>query len=97
MIIYSILTLLLVVAGTATELSRDLMMLQQNSYRSERYSRWLRESSDSTAPWRLLGIVVFFIALSMFRHALGAQALMLLFGGVTALRLIRMKYKKPLV
>lgn len=97
MIIFSILTLLLVVVGTAAELSRDLMMLQQNSYRSERYSRWLRESGDTTAPWRLLGIVIFFIALSLFRHALGAQALMLLFGGVTALRLIRMKYKKPLV
>ncbi len=96
MIAYSIITLICVVAGTAMEFSRDLMMLQQNSYRHERYSRWLRESGDSTAPWRLLGLVVFFIALSMFRHALGAQTLMLLFGAFTAVRLWRKKYKKPL-
>lgn len=96
MIAYSIITLLAVVAVTAFELSRDLMMLQQNSYRQERYSRWLRESGDSTAPWRLLGVVVFFIALSLFRHSLGAQALMLLFGVFTVISLARRKYKKPL-
>lgn len=27
------------------ELRRDLMMLQQNSYRNSRYMQWLRESS----------------------------------------------------
>lgn len=94
---YSIITLIFILAGTTAELSRDLMMLQQNSYRPERYSRWLRESGDTTAPWRLLGVVVLFIALSLFRHALGAQALMLMFGGLTAWRLYRKKYKKPLV
>ncbi len=30
----------------ALELRRDLMMLQQNSYRAERYMRWLGTSAD---------------------------------------------------
>ncbi len=97
MIAYTIITLLALLAAASCELSRDLMMLQQNSYRPERYSRWLRESGDTTAPRRLMGFVVFFIALSLFSHALGSQALMLLFGVFTSWHLLRQKYKKPLV
>ena len=97
MIAYTIITLLALLAAASCELSRDLMMLQQNSYRPERYSRWLRESGDTTAPRRLMGFVVFFIALSLFSHALGSQALMLLFGAFTSWHLLRQKYKKPLV
>ena len=59
MIAYTIITLLALLAAASCELSRDLMMLQQNSYRPERYSRWLRESGDTTAPRRLMGFVVF--------------------------------------
>ena len=37
----------------ALELRRDLMMLQQNSYRAERYMRWLGTSADTTSWIRL--------------------------------------------
>ena len=33
--------------------SRDLMMLQQNSYRNERYLRWFNQSKESTSMVRL--------------------------------------------
>ena len=92
-----IIAILLTIINVVLEFKRDLMMLQQNSYRPERYSRWLRESGDTTAPRRLMGFVVFFIALSLFSHALGSQALMLLFGAFTSWHLLRQKYKKPLV
>ena len=45
------------------EYKRDLMMLQQNNYRNDRYCKWLRVSRDTTSMWRLSGIIVFFMAL----------------------------------
>ncbi len=55
--IEDILTVALLAAGVINlilELKRDLMMLQQNSYRNERYMRWLRTSGDTTSVVRLL-------------------------------------------
>ena len=48
------------------ELKRDLMMLQQNSYRNERYMRWLRSSGDTTSASRLIAIVILFLSLTSF-------------------------------
>lgn len=36
---------LVAAANLLAELSRDLMMMQQNSYRTERYMRWLDRKS----------------------------------------------------
>lgn len=55
--IEDILTVVLLAAGLINfvlEAKRDLMMLQQNSYRNERYMRWLRASGDTTSVVRLL-------------------------------------------
>lgn len=79
------------------ELKRDLMMLQQNSYRPERYVRWLNESGDTTSAWRLLFVIIFFVGLVRFNLQAGAIILALLACMLNALRLLRKKYKKPLV
>ena len=46
------------IANIVAEYSRVLMMMQQNSYRPERYMRWLRSSGDSTSYPRLVGMTI---------------------------------------
>lgn len=82
---------------TFTELKRDMMMLQQNSYRRERYLRWLDQSGDTTSATRILGLIIFFAGMSLFSVMWASSLLMVLFGAVTASKLLKAKYKKPLV
>ena len=49
MLIMSIIATLVAIACYFIEFRRDLMMLQQNSYRNERYNRWLHTSQDTTS------------------------------------------------
>ncbi len=79
------------------ELKRDLMMFQQNSYRLERYRRWLGASGDTTSLWRLSGLVVFFATLSTLSRPMGATVLTAAFAAASIVRLARARYKKPLV
>ena len=81
------------------ELRRDLMMLQQNSYRSERYMRWLRQSGDTTSVTHLVAYVVLFMALASQNIIVqtAVMALVAVYSLCRALKLIRAKYKKPLV
>ncbi len=88
---------IIVVGNMLLEFKRDLMMLQQNSYRNERYMKWLRTSGDTTSTVRLLGMAVFLISLVSFTGANWAMALMLLFASICGSLLLRVKYKKPLV
>lgn len=83
--------------GLWEELRRCLMMYQQNSYRPERYRRWLRESGDTTSGWRLCGIIVFFICLTPFCPAPAGAVLVAIFGIMQGVTEARHKYKKPLV
>ena len=96
-IILASVVLAILAANTVLELSRDLMMFQQNSYRAERYRRWLSESKDSTSLWRLAGIIILFIGLSTLSRPFGALALAGIFGLASAWSLSHRKYKKPLV
>ena len=79
------------------ELKRDLMMYQQNSYRPERYRRWLAASGDTTSLWRLSGLIVLFAGLSPLSRPAGAAIMGAAFAAACALRLARIRYKKPLV
>jgi UDP-N-acetylmuramoyl-tripeptide--D-alanyl-D-alanine ligase len=79
------------------EYKRDLMMLQQNSYRHSRYMNWIRTSGDTTSPKRLIAMVIFFITLAGYKFALPIAVLMILFSGISASKLLKAKYKKPLV
>lgn len=95
-----------IIAATATgvvgvvalilELKRDLMMLQQNSYRPERYRRWLKTSGDTTSFPRLI-LVLLFMMMAAFGSYGALSALMALVLLFIALRLATARYKKPLV
>lgn len=78
------------------ELRRDLMMLQQNSYRPERYYKWIGESGDTTSGWKLCGLVAFFASMASFKVLWGAIAMVALFNIILLCYLASRKYKKPL-
>lgn len=75
---------------------RDIHMLQQNSYRIERYWRWLEQGNFITA-WRLVDIALIFLLLS----TLLTPALCVLLTAIVCLikcwPLLTAKHKKPLV
>ncbi|MCM1401941.1 MAG: UDP-N-acetylmuramoyl-tripeptide--D-alanyl-D-alanine ligase [Bacteroides sp.] len=96
-LIFYILVAAALVTNLLAEFARDLMMLQQNSYRNERYLRWLRTSGDSTSYPRLIGLCVAFLSMVSFVGQLPIMILMGIFGFVNASFLLRKKYKKPLV
>lgn len=79
------------------ELRRDLMMFQQNSYRRDRYQRWLRSSADTTSAWRLSAMVIFLMSLTGFGLELIAMPLIGLFSCSHYAVLAAKKYKLPLV
>lgn len=81
----------------SSELKRDLMMMQQNSYRIDRYRRWLASSGDSTSWARLSGMCVFFAALATFSAPDWAMGIIAAWAGGNLYYLTSRKYKKPLV
>ena len=95
-IIY-ILTALMALVPFVAELKRDLMMLQQNSYRNERYMRWQRSSGDTTSVIRLMGIVVLLFLLTPMVPPVVSMPCAFLYCGCVTGRLLGAIYKKPLV
>ncbi|MDE6650868.1 MAG: UDP-N-acetylmuramoyl-tripeptide--D-alanyl-D-alanine ligase, partial [Paramuribaculum sp.] len=79
------------------EFKRDLMMMQQNSYRIERYNRWLKTSGDSTSWVRLTGMCVFLLSLVGFSNGTWSMAILAAWAGGSVIYLQSRKYKKPLV
>lgn len=73
------------------------MMLQQNSYRNERYMRWFNMSGESTSVQRILSAIsLLLLIVSNIPYLAGAiGSILLLLGNVFTLA--RAKYKKPLV
>ncbi len=92
-----IVVLIILAVNLLAEYSRDLMMMQQNSYRNDRYFRWLRSSGDTTSYNRLVGICVAFLSLVTFTAQLWCMVLMGLFAAGNAIFLLSRRYKKPLV
>ncbi len=79
------------------ELSRDLMMFQQNSYRRERYMHWLRQSGDTTSWWRLIALIILFVSLSsLCKSDYVAYILTSILAISLIAKLSRAHYKKPL-
>lgn len=89
--------LLCVVLNLIAEYSRDIMMMQQNSYRNDRYLRWLRTSGDTTSYPRLIGLCVGLFALANFSSQMWGMLITGIFGACNAWHLFTRKYKKPLV
>lgn len=77
-------------------LKYELQMMQQNTYRNNRYWKWFTSSGTSSSPRRLT--LYFFLLVSCTRftpeivHPFIALILIIL-----AVRELRMKYKKPVV
>ncbi len=99
-ILTSSLLIALLAVGSANiglELRRDLMMLQQNSYRNERYMRWLRNSADTTSYIRLCAYIALLVMMApqlseRFRCAVALVVLL-----INIFNLSTATYKKPLV
>ena len=73
----------------------DLQMLQQNSYRNERYFKWWNMSKDYASMSRLVDLAVFLLLVSMFPKVITVPVAIVVFV-IKAVRLLRKKYKKPL-
>lgn len=77
--------------------ARDLMMLQQNSYRNERYVRWFNQSGESTTYLRLFQAVALFCLLvrRIPEEITFTIVIIILIWQIVSLA--GKKYKKPLV
>ena len=76
---------------------RDLMMLQQNSYRNERYTRWFSNSGESTSIGRIACCIGLLFLLVHHIPLLAGAAIATIITIWQSVRLSRVKYKKPLV
>ncbi|MDE7396296.1 MAG: UDP-N-acetylmuramoyl-tripeptide--D-alanyl-D-alanine ligase, partial [Muribaculum sp.] len=90
--------LIIAIINIAMEYRRDLLMLQQNSYRPERYMKWLRTSGDTTSVIRILSYAcVLALASPDIRIILTGIAGFTIISLCNICILARKKYKKPLV
>ena len=76
--------------------SRDLMMLQQNSYRNERYLRWFETSGESTTLPRIFCLIAFFVMVLGRVPGLITYPAVLIILVWQCVSFARKKYKKPL-
>lgn len=76
---------------------RDLMMLQQNSYRNERYTRWFSNSGESTSIGRIACCIGLLFLLVHHIPLFAGAAIATIITIWQSVRLSRVKYKKPLV
>ncbi len=97
MLIFSIIAIVIAFIGVVVEFRRDLMMLQQNSYRNERYNRWLSQSQDTTSTMRLVSGAVVLASMSTLSVPLISLNLVAIVSIVNIFILAGKKYKKPLV
>lgn len=77
-------------------LKYELQMMQQNTYRNNRYWRWFTTSGTSSSPRRLTLYFLLLIACTPFTPELIHPFIALVLV-VFAVRELRMKYKKPVV
>lgn len=88
-----------IILNLLMEYRRDLLMLQQNSYRPERYLKWLRTSGDTTSVVRILFYACILALLSPdYRiKCIGGAGGALILSVCNIFKLARARYKKPLV
>lgn len=97
MLAFSVISCILAFTATLLGLKRDLMMLQQNSNRNDRYSKWMTESGESTRVPRLLAIICFFMSFVNFVPCALSLSLTIILSVWCIVKLFTAKYKKPLV
>lgn len=77
--------------------ARDLMMLQQNSYRNERYMRWFSQSNESTSIGRIVCCIALLLILVNHLPLFAGASVASLITIWQFVSLCHKKYKKPLV
>lgn len=97
MLIFAIVTTAVAVFTILLQFKRELMMLQQNTYRNDRYSHWIKDTRESTTYDRLFGWLILLFVLWAYHRQTLCLGLMLAFDIVNIVRLLKAKYKKPLV
>lgn len=75
----------------------DIHMLQQNSYRIDRYWKWLNRSGDMSSASRLVNVCVLFLLFSTLLTPAANAAITAASCIVQAAVMMRKKFKKPLV
>lgn len=94
-----IVSLICCAAALVAEFSRTLMTVQQNSYRLDRYWRYLKTSGETTSVPKLLVAALFLVCLSQYTSSFVA----LIIAGVVSLILLARQlalqktYKHPVV
>lgn len=73
----------------------DIQMFQQNSYRIDRYWRWLKTNIASS--WRLVDVAALFLVFSTLLIPPLAAVMVAIMAIVKIFLILRKKYKKPLV
>ncbi|MEG0559719.1 MAG: UDP-N-acetylmuramoyl-tripeptide--D-alanyl-D-alanine ligase [Muribaculaceae bacterium] len=88
---------LIALVYVAIVFKQDMQMMQQNTYRNERYIGWLKSSSDFMSINRLIDVALLMLMLSSF-FAFEWAAIMI--GVVLIIQIVvavKKKYKKPVV
>lgn len=97
MLIFLSFNLLLAIVALMAEFARTLMMVQQNSYRPERYRRYLQTSGETTSMPKLMALIIVFVSMITAVPVLVAGSLQALFWTYAIVSQLRKHYKKPLV
>ena len=93
--ILTIITFLALLFYTGLELKFQLQMMQQNSYRNDRYNRWLKGESFASVS-RLIDLFLLLLLSTNFLPAF-IQIVTITVVVAKSVRLLKAKYKKPLV
>lgn len=92
----SIVTLCILVFYIGTATKHELQMMQQNSYRNDRYYRWLTGSKSLSSISRLIDLFLLIMLFTRFPETIvGSIVSVVLL--IKAIKELRTKYKKPLV
>lgn len=95
-----IIYILLAVAvfGFVVMLKYDMQMMQQNSYRNERYMKWMKQSGETTSIARLVMYVCMpLMAASICINSVYVQIIVAIVLVCNSVSMLRKKSKKPLV
>lgn len=79
---------------------RDIQMLQQNSYRNERYKKWLKQNNEYTTMPRMACMIMGLLMVSTFapfRWFVVLKVIFIIVLVVLSMNLLKAKYKHSLV
>lgn len=93
--IFSIIILAICGVYMLVNFKYDIQMLQQNSYRTDRYWRWL--NGNKMTAWRLVDVALLLLLFSTLLNPVLSAIIAAVVLIIKTVMLLRRKYKKPLV